>query len=38
MEREQLESDKKRENFVTKLLENFANFLRAGTFDLRKKY
>jgi hypothetical protein len=38
MEREKLKRDKKRETFATKLLERFANFLRAGTFDLRKKY
>jgi molecular chaperone GrpE (heat shock protein) len=38
MEREQLKTDKKRENFVTKLMERFDNFLRARIFDLRKKY
>ena len=36
MERERLKRDTKREPVATKILERFANFLRAGTFNLRK--
>jgi hypothetical protein len=36
MERERLKRDTKRETVATKILERFANFLRAGTFNLRK--
>ena len=38
MKRQKIKRDKKRETFATKKLERFANFLRTGTFDLRKKY